>query len=482
MKLHWTYCLVTITTLYSVFLSRFYFIPYCVPDYHMYYFFGTLNLPAKDGFSSLFLWLASFSARYHTFFQLITLLMLTLSLFILNYVFHKMLSNTSLLPRCLMLGLSFSAGCWYYIYGKTFYDFPFIAFTYAVCFYTLFKATTVRKKPFIYIVISALMAGFCLSWKPYAVFPLAGLIGLIIIYKPWRQQLKNIMQSYQYILVFSVSILGYLMGNYKLLTNQWLETVQGIKAYPAATDILVHLFHTDVKVWDHVAVPCFNEGVFSVITSVGILGLLGWFIPKKHYFIWGWVMLAAYVLFIQFFSPGYTWHGFPFSLFIIILFAFILIETQFITLSRQRMVYVLSTVFVLCQLVTNFGYNLPKQINAFNVTNTAVMHFKNQAAKINSNVLALLPKFNNQFNIVLTLQRDWFRKNSILHLLPAGDKKGWQKIMQYQATRKKLLVLDVFIEPYELLTLDYYIPIDSKNSVYFKKYDTFQIIIKKPVS
>ena len=115
---------------YFCFLKGYYIRGYEVPDYFLYHSFSVENLPARDGFSSLFILISSQLIQNYSLIHYLMLLMMTLSLAIFNFGFFRI--SRALFLRCIFIAFNFSFGCWWYFYGKIYYEFPFIAFTYSL--------------------------------------------------------------------------------------------------------------------------------------------------------------------------------------------------------------------------------------------------------------------------------------------------------------------------------------------------------------
>ena len=79
--------------IYFIFLLRYYLINYYVPDFRLYFSMAFDGAKAKDGFSSLFIWIAGLSATLPKQITLFTLILMSLSMiqfsFFIKFMFDK---------------------------------------------------------------------------------------------------------------------------------------------------------------------------------------------------------------------------------------------------------------------------------------------------------------------------------------------------------------------------------------------------------
>ena len=129
---NWVYIIGVISLAYFIAISQFYTINYYVPDFYGYMAMITKTgkpLPV-DAFSSLFVTISPLAYVFPFILTIMSLVFLTLSLFLFNYVFYKF-KKIDLFDNIVFLVASFSSGCWYYFYGKIYYDFPYTALSFS---------------------------------------------------------------------------------------------------------------------------------------------------------------------------------------------------------------------------------------------------------------------------------------------------------------------------------------------------------------
>lgn len=422
-----------LTCAYFVFLKPFYLREYEIPDYFVYYNFWQDRLPAKDGFSSLFILLSSTLISKYTLMHYMMLIMMAGSLLIFNIGFLRLTTNS--LERLIFIFFTYSMGCWYYFYGKVFYEFPFIALNFSVLFY--FSAPFLKKgadaEPFqgnchdyAKLIALCLLSGLCLSWKAHAIFPLLGLLGLIVLN---NQGLPKFLKSKILVLLFAF-LLGYCIGNFNLLLYP-KETLQGIRGYNSGTSFIRFMFDDSLLVWDHVNLFSFNTAILHWFTALSILVALPFLTNKGRQLVTLNLFLCAlFAFFIYKFLPGWTWQGFPFSLYFIPLVAFILIhfrKNRFLTLA-------IIFPFFAIQAYGNFFYYIPAQIQWEWATKNAIEILKKNSREINSLVIDLTKKFPGSYLIDVKVKR----KIPILgnqDPLEAGAPDLWTTIYAAQCIR-----------------------------------------------
>ena len=78
---------------YFVFLLRYYLINYYVPDFRLYFSMAFDGAKARDGFSSLFIWIAGLSATIPKQLTIFILILMSLSMiqfsFFIKFIFNK---------------------------------------------------------------------------------------------------------------------------------------------------------------------------------------------------------------------------------------------------------------------------------------------------------------------------------------------------------------------------------------------------------
>ena len=378
--------------LYFLFLLRFYLIDYQVPDFRLYGSMAVANRKAADGFSSLFIAAISRIAP-----KAITVLCLSLlSAGIFNLLFFYLNAFYKNFRRFIfVLLLTFSCGCWYYFYGKIFYDFPFSAFSYSLCLLQVGKiiaknrnGESAEKNWLCFFVL----AGFTLSWKPYNVFMLAGLLFLALAKTETRKILcafflnaKNIAAS------VATLVLGYCVGNFNLLVSP-IETVRGIQTYPASFRFREFMYGKSRIIWDHVCDLPFNQTVFALSTLVLLFVLIPLLSGRKKYVPVFLAMMFLFRFYIKHFSPGYAWHGLVFGVFLLTAVLFVFSEKEPFPKSAK----IISVVALCIQFFVTFGFYLPTQIRWHTETQKAIRVLEEQNGEILSDVENLISGFGSR--------------------------------------------------------------------------------------
>jgi len=462
-KIRVSYFLVLVfSILYFLFLKKYYFISYEIPDYFLYYDFGIRNLPARDGFSSLFILIASKLIDSFVLIHCLMLLMMTMSLAIFCFGFFRI--SKSLLARFIFIFFIFSMGCWWYFYGKIFYEFPFIAFVYSIIFYCssrflsgevcLLKYLETELNCWKLCFISFLI-GFCLSWKMHAIFPLAGLICLICI----REQ-SNLYALKQKIISWTGAFFaGYVTGNYRLLLSP-LETIQGIRGYKSGSNPVDFFFSDDSIVWDHVNLLSFNTATLHWIPLICLFFVIPFFAnhTKKLLFL-NLLLFFAFIFFIYKFLPGLTWQGFPFSLYFIPLVAIFLFDGKL--QNRFALLFVMAISIV--QFFNNFFVYLPQQIQWADATNEAIIGLERNGSVISNDIQDLINKNGLDYSINLTLKRQLpsYPPMNIIELL---QKNGAINITPSDCTGDCSIRYVINIEPTAMYKIRSYKPMPANSS------------------
>jgi hypothetical protein len=442
--------------LYFAFSYKFYLREYEVPDYFLYHSFGLLNLPAKDGFSSLFIFLTRFLITNHNFIHFALLSSMTFSLFIINISFIKV-SNSFVNNICFIV-LTFSSGCWYYFYGKIFYEFPFISLLFSLSLLvqkkllidniTFDRNQDESKKDSIFVCLFLFISGFCLSWKATYIFPLLGLLALFFINNK-HVLVKSIIKKFWF-LIFMV--FGFLCGNYKLVTN-FSETLNGLKAYPANCSLMEFLFFNNKFVWDHINLSSFDLSVYSLYSCFCFLFVCPFLFPNKIILICFNIFLCfIYLSAIKFFSMGYTWYGFQFALYIITYSFYLLIQSEKISFLKRKVFYAFFFCAVLFQFYNNFFLYVPEQIKWFNETDRSICTMEKNAKKINEEISKIIKKQGFQYYIDIKIKRD---KVGVGNPLYVGDPDGWKSI-EKSMSKMEDANYTIFIEPYALYKVPFY--------------------------
>ena len=353
-----------LAVLYFARMLRFYLTDYYVPDFSLYHSFALQHLKAKDGFSSLFILLSALLGSYPKQMTVLCLVLLALSLFNIGFFAVKIMEGDKW-KTTLALLLLYSSGIWYYFYGKTFYDFPFSAFTYSLCLLCVVKILDGKCgiKPWYFF---SALCGFLMSWKMYNIFCFAG-SGLLILCKNEIREslfsaLRNVKRDICLLFCFAI---GYICGNFHLIRYP-KETVKGIMAYPASCNIGQFFFCKTKVSWDHVCMLPFNLSVMNLFTMCILLVVIPIIYQKFRYLFVSVFMYVCFCIFIRGFSPGYVWHGFTFGLFIITYVFFLLSE---IHIDRAKMSFFYVAIGV--QLVNCFACYFLTQEEWFDKTEEA---------------------------------------------------------------------------------------------------------------
>lgn len=347
---------------YFLFLFRFYNIEYYVPDFRGYNLMAARNHKAADGFSSLFIWMASLCSIMPKFMTFASLAMLCFSIFnILLFYYDIFWENMQ--KFVLAIVICMSCGAWYYFYGKVFYDVPFSVFNYSLCllaFAKLYKNRENSKNARVWWYILIYLLGLMMSWKPYNIFMLAGAGLLILAYDDFRKEVLAFLKGIRRIL-FSIVVFfaGYVTGNFNILLFPH-ETIEGIKAYKASFPFGRFMLDKHRVIWDHVNDLPFAISVFSVVMLVFVGVIWPIAIKKFRYILVSLFMFGALNLYITYFSPGYTWHGFSYGFYVITYILFLIKETGCRT-EKSNIFRIMLAVSVAVQCSVNFGYYIPTQ-------------------------------------------------------------------------------------------------------------------------
>lgn len=484
-----------LSALYFLFLYRFYIDIYDVPDYFLY---NKLGDTTKDSFSSLFVRISKLNITYPFFFHITSLFALTFTLFTLNFLFH--LKSKSYIDSLLFLVLSFSSGIWYYFFGKTYYDFPFTAFTFSLALIALYSSCVNNEKPSIFsalnikilskrpLLLFYFLSGLCLSWKLYNIFLIFGVFVLVIFnYKKFFSY-KSSISPFGAVYVISFFV-GYIFGNYTLLTS-FIDTLAGLRGYPASSNIYTHFFNAKLKVWDHVSLVPFNTGNLNIVSLFIILIVLPLYIKNKIYLKINIFLIVMYVVFISFFSPGYPWHGFPFGLFIIIVFGVLLLET--VNLNKKNKLFFRSFALTaaLLQSYNNFFNYIPNEILWFNAAEDAKNLLISKRTEINNRITSISKNLDACFDIDIRYK---YRKitptgkveTPLMNEYPASyfwvtssffwvtSPNGYKYISTETCTKDKKY--SIFIEPYSLYEIPSYAKMDSMKIIHSDSFDGWRI-------
>lgn len=357
-----------LAAVYFFAMLRFYLIDYYVPDFRLYQSFAAQGLKAKDGFSSLFILLAGLSGLAPKVVTVGCLLLLALSIYNIM-LFYWRCFYTSWENYAIVLLITFSCGCWYYFYGKIFYDFPLSIYTFSLGLVFFSHLLESQRNAYAQWCVVCGLMGLCLSWKPYNIFMIAGLGLLLLAHDRGRMVLKwhffaSIRKVMGSVCAFA---LGYVIGNFNLLVSP-RETLTGIRAYDASYSFWPFILGKNRIIWDHVNDEAFHLSVFCVVIAVTLLFVMPVLLKKVRYVFVAIFMTACLYLYITHFSPGYTWHGLPFGVFII-LFAMFLLDGVKMAFDPKCVVLCFS---IITQIVTCFMVYLPNEVRWHDTTQEAI--------------------------------------------------------------------------------------------------------------
>ena len=426
--------------IYFILFKNFYILDYEVPDFFAYSsWWSERNFNhSKDNFSTLFVFISQFSQFYYYEFKIASLLLISFSIFIFNLT-SFFLNN--LLSKILFIISNFSIGSFYYIYGKLYYEFPFISFFFSIIFllsiYFLFllKNDKIEKKVHFFILfLLAFLIGFLISWKSHSIFPLYGL-GLLVLLSRTNLILNIFLYNFKNFLIFSFFIiLGWSIGNFSIFysigdTYYGLKNVYQIKnIFFEFKKLYWHFFETvSMYNYDHVTTTSFTYGIYNFISLLILLFILPFFTKHKLKFMFVNISIFFfYSVFIMFFSTGYIWHGFSISLYIIVLIYYYLLEID--KNKNQKYIFSLIIVCVMTQVYFNYNY-IKTSLNQIDITNIAVEKIEENSEKIILDIEKLITENNlnnKNFCIVSELKRKKILNN--YNILEATHKSELNKI------------------------------------------------------
>ena len=358
---------------YGIFLIAWQRFEYFVPDLRLYASFGKLNLPAKDGFSSLFLKLSSYILDgYAPLFIAFSIVLMAVAMYLFLRSFFLLIKDRY--NRFLSVLTIINTGFWYYIYGKVFYDFPF---TLALSSLLLFSLCCWIKDEFpfgkkIFYIWIPFLSGFILSWKPYNVFAIAAFVVFIVCERKLYRVFGDFFRSYKSFSSLIISaITGYLLGNYRFLSEP-IETLRGISAYPAKSRFIDFMMKGQSNIWDHVISDSFNNSSAQIIVVAVILVLLpllfrAWLMLFCNLFV-----LSLFYIFITQFSPGYAWHGFTFGIYTLVVLLSLLYREEIAFRSASLFFRIGFGIILGIQFYQTWLVYIPRQINAIINTDNAI--------------------------------------------------------------------------------------------------------------
>lgn len=202
-----------------------------------------------------------------------------------------------------------------------------------------------------------------------------------LLYADFRNEILVSLKGFKRIVLSVILILlGYSTGNFNIFVFP-VETIEGIKAYPASYIFSNFMLDKHRIIWDHINDLPFSISVFSVFILIfaGILWPI--MIKKIQYIFVSLFMFGALIIYISNFSPGYTWHGFSYGLYFIIYILVLIKETKNETLKRRGFVLFLS-LSIIIQCSVNFGYYIPTQIRWAENTRKAIKILEDNESEI----------------------------------------------------------------------------------------------------
>lgn len=453
-------------------VTPFYSLPYEVPDYYKYYGFALEGFPAKDGFSSLFLAISQHLITHYSLIHWGSLFCLAASLWLFNYSFYCV--NKDPLKRYLFLLFSYSLGSWYYLYGKIFYEFPFIAITFALLLYCAKKfignsdAQDLRNNRPLYLCF--LLAGFCLSWKAHAIFPLLGLFVLMSL----NLSVRRYVYSKKIVGLGLFFIAGFLLGNFNLLID-FFGTLQGIRGYKTSSNVIEYLFDDDKLAWDHINLMSFNSAIYYLPSALFILLIAPLFAPKWRLVISLNLALCLFFLVVMgVFLSGLTWQGFPFSLYLIALVFYVLAQAKVTKLTSP--LPLLFLFFISLQYFFLLQDYLPMQKKWLNATNLAISQLQENEEQILADVNRVIQRNGRFYRIDLRLKRNW--PLNFNNALQQQNPRGWNPIFQNECFAPCIPTYQIVIEPLALQGVKSYQQIADSDLEIIRS-SNYKIVVKQ---
>lgn len=396
--------------IYFIFLLPFYMNNWVVPDFVVYTSWAQSGVMGVDGYSALFILISGFATIAPRLIRIICLFLLCFSIYSMIYFYRVIVCQViNNFYKNIVLCVVFSNGIWYYFYGKVFYDYPFLIGNFGLCLMLIVKVyqTYYKNKKIDYkIYYLAFSIGLCISWKIHSIFLIFGTFLIILCNDDWRKLFLDILSSIN-ILVKSILfiVIGYIMGNYGLIFD-FIKTIKQISGYPAKSDIFKRTFDMDFIVWDHVNLMPWNISVMSIFTCIWIGILMPIIIKKYRYVFVSCFIIIIFGVISSTKSYGYTWQAFPVGAFFIILFLFLLLEFDTISLKRKK-IFLLGSLGVFgFQLLITFGFYIPKQIQWHKNTENSIECLIENEEQIRNDTQELINWIgNNNFSINIAVKR-----------------------------------------------------------------------------
>ena len=411
-----------IVLLIGVYLVSQLFPVYHPPDHFLHLSFAMANHPAKDGMSALYFAMLRLT-QSHLSIGILLPISLTLSgLFLLGYWVIKECHQRLIPPRdiIILLATLLSLGCWYFVSGRVYSDFPPTIFNFSLALLALQKAQS-KTPNTIWWPIHFILLGLTASWKSYNAFlvgPTLVLTTSLFITSSTRSWYRSLC-----IVGFSV-VVGLLVGFYQFF-NQPIQTLMGIRGYSEQVDFDYlrwlyvwtpqPFFHR--QVWDHVFLPPIT---LSALPFPFLMTLL-WVTFQLYRPIF-WICsttLLAFSLFIFDILPGYPWHAFPISIGLYTCLVFSIFLNRNTPHARIIMTHI--KVGTLASALVVFGWYVPHEV-------AIQMGIKRAIGRLNahSSIIQLYLLNHNQHYpthpiIGLPLRYSATHTHPINQLLPAGD-------------------------------------------------------------
>lgn len=455
----WTPYLLIVVLMISYFdlVSPFYLERlYEVPDYFKFYVFAKDGLPAQDGFSSLFIAISSQLIINYKLIHYLSLFLMMAAITISLIAFVKVSKN--LLQQIIYIAFLFSMGCWYYLYGKVFYEFPFIAFTFSILIYLAKdylappQEASKGRANFdlrnFYPRLFFVLCGFCISWKPHAIFPVFGLMVIASI-----NNRSNIPKHFRNLLFITALIaLGFFIGNYAIFTD-FIGTVRGIRGYNSGTDVLKFLWSDKNSTWDHTNVLSFHSAVYSLWGSFFILFVSPFLVRSKKILLISNIVFPVLFLFVAYkFLPGYPHNAFPFSLYLAVIVFYVVLNVR--PGKATIVLYGGLLLIIGLQGYSIFTSYIPQQESWAKSTKLATQVIEKNSTKIASQVSKIIHEHGPSYRIDLKVKRN--SPLNFYNALEMGAPSEWREIFKHECVPPCVAKYQIFIEPIDLYGIPNY--------------------------
>lgn len=421
-----------VTFLYFVTLCVFYRFHYYVPDFDLYsgfqHNFGHFS---KDGFSTLFVKISSRIAHYPASpFIIASMLFMASGFFAVNFLaFRYIGTNIRSVLVCIFIS---SCGIWYYLSGKVYYDFPFTVFSFSIVIYILLKVYFSETDKSALVYLFGMACGFMLSWKPYNIFILSGLFSFLVCDEKLKTRfLNSLLNPLRLLTAVFLFALGYALGNYSFFYSVE-KTVLGISAYPAQSDFMTFLFERDGKIWDHVnslGYTFSNINILSLFIVIIIIPLV-----TKRYLclVLNSINFSLFYIYISYFSPGYPWHGFCYSLSVLLGLISACQKNESLGAMREKVLTCLLAGSAAVQVVVTFLYYVPQQAYWIEQDDQTYNTLRQKSFEIYENVQNVAGKLQGSisvscdFNRFITYENEG--KNKLIPAYQSDNPQAWEKL------------------------------------------------------